>query len=277
MTIPLGHRTPRLNLGDAIHDGWLAYSRSPRAFGAFSLLVFLVQLLCQPLQHRIGTGNQLSPYILDWFLYTIGLFASVVGYVWGVVGMVCGAWEALAGGRPGLLRLMRWDWPSMARILKAILLVTLLLLGPMGAVLLLVGIPMVGLAWLVERQGPLPFTLIQLTSLTLGVLLLLLIGLLGVAVLYLSVNQKFLVQIAIFEGGGPMAVVSRGRRMIDPHWPLLLLLSVVEGLLLVLGVLACFVGLFVAWPVVVCITTAAYRQLLGENSLARLNPMAQTG
>ena len=103
--------------------------------------------------------------------------------------------------------------------------------------------------------------------------LLVLIGLLGAATIYLSVNQKFLVQIALLEGRGPAAVVARGRRLIDPHWPLMLLLSVVEALLLLLGILACFVGLFVAWPVVVCITTAAYRQLLGEEGVAQAQPV----
>ena len=277
MTTPSGLRAPRLNLGDAIHDGWLAFSRSPWAFGAFSLLVILAQLLCQPLQSRIGTGNQLSTHPLDWLLYAVGLIASVIAYLWGAVGMVHGAWEALAGGRPGLPRLMRWDGPSMARVVKALLLVALLLLGPMVAILLLVGGPMLGLAWLAERPGLIPFSLIQLSSLTLAVVLLVLVGLLGVAAFYLSVNQKFLVQIALLEGLGPVAVVARGRRLIDPHWPLMLLLSVVEALLLLLGILACFVGLFVAWPVVVCITTAAYRQLLGEEGLARLNPSAQPG
>jgi uncharacterized membrane protein len=43
---------------------------------------------------------------------------------------------------------------------------------------------------------------------------------------------------------------------------MVLLLTLIESLLMVLGLLACLVGSFVAWPLVVCIATAAYRQLV---------------
>jgi uncharacterized membrane protein len=55
----------------------------------------------------------------------------------------------------------------------------------------------------------------------------------------------------------------------DPHWPLLLLL-IIESLLCLVGFFACVVGFFIAWPVVLCVTTAAYRQLL---ALEVANPL----
>lgn len=100
MTTTSGPRPSRLNVGDAIHDGWLAFSRSPWAFVGFALLVTLAQLLCQPLQARIGTGNQLSTNPFDWVLYLVGAAASLTAYLWGAVGLVRGAWEALEGGDP---------------------------------------------------------------------------------------------------------------------------------------------------------------------------------
>ncbi len=51
------------------------------------------------------------------------------------------------------------------------------------------------------------------------------------AVVYLTVNQAFLLQIVLLEGSGGNAAVERGRRLVDPHWPLVLLLvSVYMGL-----------------------------------------------
>lgn len=147
--------------------------------------------------------------------------------------------------------------------MQALVLVALLVAGPLLAISALVGGPLLLLGWLAERPGWIPLALLQLLALALMVVLVVLVGLVGVISIYLTINQKFLVQIALLEDRGPVAIVMRGRQLIDPHWPLLLLLVVVEALLILLGILACFVGLFVAWPVVVCITTAAYRQLLG--------------
>jgi uncharacterized membrane protein len=63
-------------------------------------------------------------------------------------------------------------------------------------------------------------------------------------------------------------MLRRGRRLIDPHWPLMLLLAVIETVLLLLGLATCFVGVFLSWPLVACISTAAYRQLAAEGASA---------
>jgi uncharacterized membrane protein len=65
-----------------------------------------------------------------------------------------------------------------------------------------------------------------------------------------------------------MESVKRGRSLVDPQWILLLLLLLIKGTLLVLGLLTFGVGLLVAWPVVSCITTAAYRQLVHNHPQA---------
>jgi hypothetical protein len=70
----------------------------------------------------------------------------------------------------------------------------------------------------------------------------------------------------LLEGRNGIATLKRGRRLVDHQWLLLLLLLLLKGLLLVLGGLLAFItlglGWILAWPLVSCITTAAYRQLL---------------
>ncbi|MEB3322318.1 MAG: hypothetical protein VKI81_05795 [Synechococcaceae cyanobacterium] len=267
MTPSPGPRPARLDIGDAIHDGWLAFRRSPWPFVIFAILLTLLQLVFQPLTGRIGTGNTLSTRPVDWVLYLIGMAGTLLVNLWGAVGLVRGAWQALEGQRVSLELLTRWDGPALGRVFRAWLLLALLIGGPLVAILLLLGGPMALLGWLGERSGGIGRELVTLAGLLFGLLLLVLLGVLLVATIYLSINQKLLTQIAVLEERGPLAVIQRGRRLVDPHWPLMLLLAVIEGVLVLLGVLACFVGFFVAWPVVVCISTAAYRQLLGRDDL----------
>jgi uncharacterized membrane protein len=61
-----------------------------------------------------------------------------------------------------------------------------------------------------------------------------------------------------------LATLERGRRIVDPRWPSVLGLWLVQLLVLLLGLLAGVVGVFVALPVVACSSTAAYRQLFGN-------------
>jgi hypothetical protein len=92
-----------------------------------------------------------------------------------------------------------------------------------------------------------------------------LLGLWGMVGLltYAQVSQHFLVQLAALEGSGPLHTLQRGRSAVDRRWWTVLALLGVESLLLLAGMLAMVVGLFVAVPLVVCISTAAYRQLFG--------------
>lgn len=90
--------------------------------------------------------------------------------------------------------------------------------------------------------------------------------------IYLAVNQKFMAQIALLQGLGPIESITRGRSLLDPQWGSVLLLALVEFAIALLGLLACFVGLLVAVPVILCTSTAAYRQVFGSEDLTGLLP-----
>jgi hypothetical protein len=264
MTAPVpGRAAPRLNIGDAVHDGWQAFCRSPGAFVLFALLLWGLQVLFQLLQARIGTPNtELSANPGDWLLALVGVVGSLASYFWGTIGMVRGALIGLDRGRPRFADLIRWDGGAITRLFWASLLLGALLLAALAAIMVVVGGPLGFLAALADARAGNLAPGLQLVILLLAVLLLLLVGFWLVGLIYLSVNQQFQAQISLREQLGPWATLRRSRALVDPHWPLLLLLVIIEGLLSLLGVLACFVGFFVAWPVVVCVSTAAYRQLL---------------
>ena len=263
MTAPFpGRAAPRLNIGDAVHDGWQAFCRSPGAFVLFALLLWGLQVLFQLLQARIGTAAALSADPADWLLALVGLVGSLTSYFWGTIGMVRGALMGLEGRRPRFADLIRWDGGAITRLFWAALLLGALLLAALAAITVLLGGPLGLLTAMADARAGSLAPGLQLMTLVVAVLLLLLVGFWLVGLIYVSVNQQFQAQISLTERLGPWATLRRSRALVDPHWPLLLLLVIVEALLSLLGVLACFVGFFVAWPVVVCVSTAAYRQLL---------------
>jgi hypothetical protein len=240
---------PRLRIGDAVRDGWAAFRRSPVPFVGFSVLLILLQILCQKLQERSGldAGNLVSdPAALTFAL--IGSVAGIVVNLWWITGLVRGAWAALEGGRPNFATLMRWDGPANLRLF-----LPQLLLGLLFVVAALV-------------LGIVAIVLYQLSPfLSLAPMLVLL-----VLVVYLVVNQNFLAQVALLEGSGPLATLQRGREAVDPEWGQVALLALLEVALLIAGLLVFLVGFLVAWPVLVCISTAAYRQLFGASDKAGL-------
>ena len=263
MTAPFpGRAAPRLNIGDAVHDGWQAFCRSPGAFVLFALLLWGLQVLFQLLQARIGTAAALSADPADWLLALVGLVGSLTSYFWGTIGMVRGALMGLEGRRPRFADLIRWDGGAITRLFWAALLLGALLLAALAAITVLLGGPLGLLVAMADARAGSLSPGLQLMTLVVAVLLLLLVGFWLVGLIYVSVNQQFQAQISLTERLGPWATLRRSRALVDPHWPLLLLLVIIEALLSLLGVLACFVGFFVAWPVVVCVSTAAYRQLL---------------
>jgi uncharacterized membrane protein len=79
--------------------------------------------------------------------------------------------------------------------------------------------------------------------------------------LYIQVNQSFLGFIALLDGRGPIATIRHGLMVVQGQWWQVFGLVVLQALILLLGVLACLVGLVAAAPVCLCITGAAYRQL----------------
>ncbi|MFM7313189.1 MAG: hypothetical protein ACKO0M_08495 [Cyanobium sp.] len=258
---PSGRTSGRLDLGDAIHDGWLAFCRAPRAFTAFALLANLLILLQQPLLARIGNAARPSTQLGDWVLYGLGLSLMAGLFLWGCIGLGRGAVLALQGRRPPLRTLLLWDGAAWLRLLRAWLRLITMVALPSGTGALLFGLPLLTLQLEPALQARLGREATQLLGLSLAALLLLTLALTLVGVLYLTVNQAFLLPIVLVEGLGGAAAVRRGRELVDPQWPLVLLLVLLLAILNGLGLLACAVGSLVAWPAVVCMSTAAYRQL----------------
>ena len=87
----------------------------------------------------------------------------------------------------------------------------------------------------------------------------------AVVFIYLGINQKFLPWIALLQEGNPFDTIQRGRAGADPSWWWVVLLLIVELVILIIGAALCGVGLLAAGPVVICISTAAYRQLFGSD------------
>ncbi|AFY29946.1 hypothetical protein [Cyanobium gracile] len=262
MSTPGGRQGPRLNFGDALQEGWRAFSRSPGPFVGFPLLVVALQFLIQPLQSRISSGGVASSDPVDWVLYLIGLTANLLLNLWCAIGLVRGAGSALQGGHPSLGQLMRWDGEAFLRLLRAWLVLVAMVAVPLLGLLLLVGGPLALLSLYADQLVPFSRTLVEVLGLSLAVVFALLLGVVLLGVIYLAINQSFLTQIVLFERAGSRTAVQRGRALVDPSWLMVLLLTLIESLLVLLGLLACLVGGFVAWPLVVCIATAAYRQLV---------------
>ncbi|MEB3302646.1 MAG: hypothetical protein VKN56_11830 [Cyanobacteriota bacterium] len=252
---------PRLDVGLALREGWQAFQRAPWPFVGFSLLLTALQLALQALQPPFSVDKLPAPLnpetaatdwlaLLPWLRYGIVSFcllvfnvlAGVVLNLWGTCGMVRGAWLALGGTRPSFSSFTDWDPRALLRLyLPGFLLGCGLLAAMVMAILLAV----------VLSQANILFALLP------GLLLL-------AGVLYLSVSQFFLPQVALLHDDHPFAALARGHQVVDPAWPQVVLLAMLNVGLLVAGLLACGVGLFVAMPVMVCVATAAYKQLFGS-------------
>ena len=181
MTAPFpGRAAPRLNIGDAVHDGWQAFCRSPGAFVLFALLLWGLQVLFQLLQARIGTAAALSADPADWLLALVGLVGSLTSYFWGTIGMVRGALMGLEGRRPRFADLIRWDGGAITRLFWAALLLGALLLAALAAITVLLGGPLGLLTAMADARAGSLAPGLQLMTLVVAVLLL------GVVILLLG-------------------------------------------------------------------------------------------
>ncbi|KMM16845.1 hypothetical protein SYNGFB01_08350 [Synechococcus sp. GFB01] len=232
----------RLDVMQALEDGWQAFRRAP---WAFVLFILLVAALCGLFNGIARTGMTEAGEVrgaVGGIAVLVGGIGSTVVSLWGMTGMVRGAWLALDGQRPAFAEFSRWDGRAAGRLfLRQLTLAVVLLL-----IIVLAVVVGLGLTRLNEALLWVPA----------AVALLLLA--------YLTVNQTFLPYVALLEGPGPMATIQRGREMVDPAWGQVLLLLLLEAVLVMAGMLLCFVGLLVAAPVVACTSTAAYRQLFGR-------------
>jgi len=226
----------------------------------FALLLGVLQLALQALQPTVSADKLPPPIdpealidewraLLPWLRYitvslclvALNVLAGVVLNLWGTCGLVRGAWVALGGGRPNLSTFTHWDPRALLR---------LYLPGFLIGCGVVAAVAMALMVAVVLSQA--------------SVLLALFPGLLLVAgALYLSVSQAFLPQVALLREDHPFAALARGFEVVGPAWPQVVLLTLLTTGLLVVGLLAAVVGIVVAMPVVVCVSTAAYRQLFG--------------
>lgn len=252
--------SPRLDVRLALRDGWKAFSRAPWWFLGFTLLLTALQVLLAALQPSFSPDNLPEPIdpaltadrweaLLPWLRYgtvsfcllVLNVLAGIVLNLWGSSGLVRGAWIALKGGRPTLSTFAHWDGKALLRLYLPGFLLGCGIVAAVTMLLLL--------AVVLSLANPL---------LALIPALLVLAG-----ACYLTVSQAFLPQVALLHDDHPFAALARGWQVVDRCWPQVVQLMLLTLGLLVLGLLAAGVGLFVAWPLAVCVVTAAYRQLFG--------------
>ncbi len=237
-----------LKVIEAVKEGWQAFARAPWVFIGFTLLAGVLSSLCSLIQGQVDPEAAEAVNTLQLVRMLLGSILSVLVSLWSTTGLVRGAWSALAGGKPSLGTFIRWDGQASWRLFRNGLVLGILF----GAVLVVAALVGVAAAQLNQVLAVLPF-------------------LVAFAVLiYLAVNQKFMAQIALLQGLGPIDSITRGRTLLDPQWGSVLLLALVEFAIALLGLLACFVGLLVAVPVILCTSTAAYRQVFGSEDLTGL-------
>ena len=237
-----------LKVVEAVKEGWQAFGRAPWVFIGFTLLAGVLSSVCSLIQGQVDPEAADPITAFELVRIVLGSILSVLVSLWSTTGLVRGAWSALAGGKPGLGTFIRWDGQASWRLFRNGLVLGILF----GAVLVVAALVGVAAAKLNQVLAVLPF-------------------LVAFAVLiYLAVNQKFMAQIALLQGRGPIDSITRGRTLLDPQWGSVLLLMLLEFAILLAGLLACFVGLLVAAPVVLCTSTAAYRQVFGSEDLTGL-------
>jgi len=277
----------RLDLGLALRDGWRAFARNPWSFLLFGLLLvgleLALHLLLQPrlpfdwkpstwltgatpwawspcrleegvLDCRLDLNSVNWPRLLrqslDLLRYALVVLCqgvllsglSLLLNLWGTSGLIRGSWLALEGRRPQLADFSHWDGRALLRLA----LPSLLLSWGLGLAFAMAGLLAVVLGGLQPWLALLP-----------------LLAALAVAI-YLSVSQFFLPQLALLHDPNALDTLQAGHRDVDRHWDQVAGLAVLSFVLLVAAAfLGVGLGLLIAWPVVVCIQTAAYRQLFG--------------
>ena len=233
----------RLHVLKAIEDGWEGFTKAPMSFVLFTLLSGALGLIFQAMSHgaaiRSSAGSGFNPGTV--LLMIVAVIGSTVISLWAVTGLIRGAWKALSGHKPSFRDFTRWDGKAAGRLF-----INQLVLAIALAIILVIAVAI----------GTGLFQINQVLAVIPGLVA-------GIVFLYLGVNQKFLPFIATVEEGNPLDKIQRGRDVVDPSWWWMLLLLIVEVVILGIGLLLNGVGLLVASPLVICISTAAYRQLFG--------------
>jgi len=93
----------RLHVLQAIEDGWNAFTKAPWTFLLFQALVAVIALPFAALAGLSGARLAAMEGIPEIhpagaaFLLVVGLVGYVIVVLWGVVGIVRGAWSSLEG------------------------------------------------------------------------------------------------------------------------------------------------------------------------------------
>lgn len=237
----------RLRVLHAVEDGWGAFCRAPWAFLLFQALAGLILLPFAALTAlgaaRLAEVEELMVVhpVGAW----IALIAGVIGYVivalWTVVGLTRGAWLSLEGRKPCFADFTRWDRPASARLLGSAILLAIVV-AVAGAIAALIG---TGLGKLNEALAIIPMIVV------------------AIFYVWLLVTQKFLIQVSLLGTSKATNTLGSGVNVVNPSWWMVLWLGIVEGVIHTIGGLFSYGGLLVVVPVVLCISTAAFRQLFG--------------
>ena len=261
----MGNRA-ELSVGTAIQEGWHAFRLAPWAFVGFVLLSSLLTQLAN-------------------LIPLLGALAAALVNLWGGVGMIRGSWIALGGSSPRFEDFTRVDGSAIWRLFSRQMVLGLLLL-PIALLVIVVALnaadawtvfsPLMNLALTVDPSDPQLDDVGTAAALELAFnfsrspLALLTVTVGSLFATYIQVNQSFLGFISLLEGLNPIATIQRGIAAVQGQWWQVFGLLILQVVILLLGALACLVGLVAAAPVCVCITGAAYRQLFGQEDQAGL-------
>ena len=238
----------RLHVLQAVEEGWAAFCRAPWAFLLFEALSALILLPFAALAAvggaRLASVNEVMAVHPTgaWAALIVGLIGYVIIALWTVVGLTRGAWLSLEGRKPCFADFTRWDRPASARLLGSAILLAILV-AVAGAIAALIG---AGLGKLNEALTVIPMVVV------------------AIFFIWLLVTQKFLIQVSLFGTPKATATIGAGIKGVNPSWWMVLWLGIVEGVIHSIAALFSYGGLLVVVPVVLCISTAAYRQLFGS-------------
>ena len=240
----MGESQP-LPIAAVIGRGWQAFARAPWLFVGFTLLGLLLSFMSQWFQdlasNSIGAEGA-SP--LGWgLLFVLGLSMSVVVSLWMNIGLLRGAWIALAGNKPSWTDVSRWDGQAMRRLF----LMALLLLGVNVLILVIAGLSGALLSLIRFELSALPLLAAALVM------------------LYVAITQMFHLPLVVARGDSPQQAFQAGRHVADPQFFRLLGFAVLLVLIGVAGLLLLGVGVLVAAPVMACSLVAAYQHLFGND------------
>ena len=232
----------RLHVLKAVEDGWRAFKQAPWSFVLFALLYGVLTTLFQNLPDfllNLSSNPSISAAVISLIVSMVG---SILISLWGTMGLIRGAWKALNGEKPGFSVMTRWDGDAAGRLFinQLVLIILVLIIFGISTALMVV------LAQANEVLGYIPF----ITA--------------AVVFIYLMVSQHFLMFLALLQDESPLSNIGGGREVVDRSWGWVLLLLIAEVAILLIGTLLCGVGLLAAFPLTLCVSTAAYRQLFDD-------------